>query len=183
MRVLRVSSFVIFVAIATAVAIFMMRSIGTIAKTNQPQVLAASVVTTEPADMGIVSKINKVRVEAGVPAIAYSPAMKLLTTVRVTDMSTKQYYSHTSPTGIKFGDIIKDYDPTSSNSCENLQLQVGDDWQSAVDAWVSSPAHYRCLINPDLDRGAGSVVVYDDIAYEGSKGSKQMFVFAFIATN
>jgi len=181
MRVLRVSIFTLLFAFTGHIANYTISS--TRAFESQAQVLAATQEVGSATDSAILDKINKVRVESGVKELDYSSAMKNLTTTRVTDMATKQYYSHTSPTGIKFGDIIKDYDPTSGNSCENLQLQVGDDWQSAVDAWVKSPAHYRCLTKPELTRGAGNGTAYEDVSYAGSGSPKQMFVFSFIATN
>ncbi len=174
MRVLRVGIFMLLLAATSAAALYTIRS--NTAEAQQAQVLAASVETVDAVEMSIMDKINKIRAESGVPTIAYSSAMKLLTTDRVADMSAQQYYSHTSPAGLKFGDVIKNYDPTSGVSCENLQLQVGDDWQAAVDAWVSSPAHYRCLINPNLTRGAGSVALYDEVSYGESSTSSQMYV-------
>jgi uncharacterized protein YkwD len=150
---------------------------------TMPQVLAASAELADDENLLILDMINKVRVEAGVEKLAYSRAMRDQTTDRVSDMATRQYYSHRSPEGIGFGQTIHDYDPSSGSSCENLQLQIGDNWQTAVDAWVSSPAHYKCLTNPVLTRGAGSVSAYDTVSYTGSEMTTQMYVFAFIATN
>lgn len=178
MRVLRVGIFTLLLALAGIASLYMIRSNTVVAQ--QPQVLSVSV---DAVEMSILDKINKVRVESGVKELSYSSAMKSLTTDRVSDMANRQYYSHKTPDGYTFASTILDYDSKSGTSCENLQLQVGDDWQEAVDAWVDSPAHYRCLTNPNLTRGAGSVSAYDAVVYDKSNDSKQLYVFAFIATN
>ena len=175
------SVFVIIVAVFGIATCLLLRS--NISASAQPQVLAASTEVVGSEDMSILDKINKVRVEAGVPELLYSTAMKKLTADRVSDMSSNHYYNHISPDGNDFGDVIRDYDPESGSSCENLQLQIGDSWQTAVDAWVDSPAHYRCLTDPGLTRGAGSVTTYDAVSFDQSKSAEQLFVFAFIATN
>jgi uncharacterized protein YkwD len=182
MRAFRVGLILLLATAVTVVAsTIVMRNVSQ--ATATPQVLAASAEVADSENLLILEMINKVRVEAGVGKLDFARAMRLQTTDRVSDMATRQYYSHRSPDGLTFGDKIQDYDPTSGLSCENLQLQVGNDWQTAVDAWVKSPAHYRCLTNPKLTRGAGSVSAYDAISYSGSENDKQMYVFAFIATN
>lgn len=171
----------LLLAVTGVAALYMVRSNTVIAQ--QPQVLAASNESVSAVEKSILDKINKVRVESGARELTYSSAMKRLTSDRVSDMAKRQYYSHKTPDGYTFADTIQDYDSASGASCENLQLQFGDDWQEAVDAWVDSPAHYRCLTNPNLNRGAGSVASYDEAIYDDSNAAKQMYVFAFIATN
>ena len=181
MRVLRVGIFTLVVALSGVAVIYMTHSTSVLAR--QPQVLAAAVETVDKAEMSILDKINKVRVESGSKELTYSTAMKKLTTDRVSDMATRQYYSHKNPDGYTFAQTIHDYDSASDSSCENLQLQIGDSWQEAVDAWINSPAHHRCLTDPNLTRGAGSMIAYDEVNYDKSSGDEQMFVFAFVATN
>jgi uncharacterized protein YkwD len=182
MRAFRVGLIILVATAITYVASSMVVRIAS-QTTAVPQVLAASVDVADDENLLILDMINKVRVEAGVEKLVYSRAMRDQTTDRVSDMATRQYYSHQSPEGIGFGQTIHDYDPSSGSSCENLQLQIGDNWQTAVDAWISSPAHYKCLTNPVMTRGAGSVSVYDTVSYTGSDTTRQMYVFAFIATN
>lgn len=155
---------------------------GSVTTEAQAQVLAATN-QIDPAEQAILDLINTVRADAGVAPLVFSSAMKKLTTDRVQDMVSRQYYSHKTPDGLDFGDMILTYDQTSKSSCENLQLQIGSDWQDAVDAWVASPPHYACITNPALTRAGGSVARYDDVAREGSDSANQMYVFALIATN
>jgi uncharacterized protein YkwD len=149
----------------------------------QSQVLASTVTVVEQKENDIIYQINAVRREAGLSEVTYDFGLKDLSSMRVADMIDNEYYSHTTPQGYTYGNFMGKYSPGSSFSCENLQLQAGSDENSVVDAWVKSPAHYRCLTNPRVTKVAVSYGVYSDVTRTHSESSDEMYIFAMIAAN
>lgn len=149
----------------------------------QPQVLASTVTSIDPKENGLIAQINSIRSDAGVPELTYSFGLKDLATFRVSDMALREYYSHISPEGYTYANYLGEHGSDSTYSCENLQLQVGSDDVSVVKAWTTSPAHYRCLIDPRISNIAISYDVHSEVSSAHSGSVDQMYIFAMIASN
>jgi uncharacterized protein YkwD len=149
----------------------------------EPQVLAATTTSSNSVENSIISQINSIRQDVGVEAVTYSDDLKQLTNQRVSDMTTNNYYSHKSPNGTTYASYIKVFVPKSTFSCENLQLQMDADVNTAIEAWVNSPAHYKCLIDARLVNIAISYDVHSEIDTDDGFTPRQMYVFVMIASN
>lgn len=149
----------------------------------QPQVLASAITVIDQKENDIINQINGIRRGAGVSEVTYDFGLKDLSTMRVADMVDNEYYSHTTPQGYTYGNFMGKYSPDSTFSCENLQLQSGSDAKSVVDAWVDSPAHYRCLTYPGVSKIAISYGVYSEVISVNSESPEQMNIFAMILAN
>lgn len=184
MRALYVSTLALFIAVF---GIFYLFRIAMTGATVEPQVLGDSVSSVDaPVDPSIalmINEINNVRSGVGVDEFSYNNELQGLTDYRVQDMVSREYYSHKTPDGFTYANNIPEFYPESSYSCENLQLQVGNNIAEAVSAWVNSPAHYRCLVNPRVSNVAISYTVHGKSIAINSNQSQQMYVFALIASN
>lgn len=180
MRVLYVSATFLSFAFFGAFLLLQLASNGAVV---EPQVLGA---TSSPVDRNvsvITDEINKVRSGVGAEELVYSLDLQNLTDFRVSDMVARDYYSHKTPDGYTYANYIAEYDSGSTYSCENLQLQVGSSPEEAVEAWVNSPSHYRCLTNPNVSNIAVSYSPHGEVVYGLDNQPQQMFVFALVASN
>lgn len=150
---------------------------------DESQVLGASTSPSNQTENLLISDINSIRRGAGVDELVYSLDLQELTDFRTQDLVERDYYSHKTPEGYTYAKYMKDYNISSTYSCENLQLQVGDSLANAVVAWQKSPAHLRCLVNPNVSKVAISYAPHGDVIYENNNQPKQMYVFVFIASN
>lgn len=180
MRALYVSIFATLITIFGVALAFRTATNGV---TVTPQVLATTSVAIDPNQDIMINQINALRNGAGVLGLSYSSELKSLTDFRVQDMNDRDYYSHKTPEGYTYTNYMNEYDITSTYSCENLQLQSGSNLSEAVEAWHNSPAHYRCLVNPRVSKVAISYAVHGDVMYDSNNQPRQMYIFAFIASN
>ncbi len=67
--------------------------------------------------------------------------------VKTEDMFTKQYFEHTSPSGVTIGDQAKDAGYDYIVIGENLALGSFSGGQSIVNAWMQSPGHRANILN------------------------------------
>jgi uncharacterized protein YkwD len=149
----------------------------------EPQVLAASTVSTDAIENNMIARINSIRRDAGVSAVSFDENLKALATYRAVDMANKRYYSHTSPDGNTFGDYMNQYKNTSTFSCENLQLQLGESADSAISSWVASSSHYRCLVDPRITSIAISFTEHTFDVRNSSGKTQDYYVYVLIASN
>lgn len=146
----------------------------------EPQVLASSTELTQTQRL-FLNKINALRTDAGVDELAYSEDIEKLTDFRVSDMSSREYYSHRTPDGTDYSNYLNNFNIETSSSCENLQLQIGSDIDEAIEAWKNSRSHYLCVINPKLNKIAFSYLPFEIGPTTNSKDLA--FVFSMIAVN
>jgi uncharacterized protein YkwD len=98
-------------------------------------------------------------------------------------MITRDYYSHKTPEGFTYANYMSEYVPSSTFSCENLQLQTGDSAADAFNAWFNSPSHKKCLTSPNITKVAISNSRHGEPIYSSDNQLKQLFVFALVASN
>ncbi len=180
MRALYVSALALLLV---AVSIFFVKNNNLAGVSVEPQVLAAVSTPIDQKESEIIDMVNEIRRGVGVEELVYSSDLKYLTMNRVIDMKTNKYYSHISPEGLTYVASIGNYVSGSTHSCENLQLQVGQDTSEVVTSWKNSPAHYRCLTDPKITRISISNTDHLSAYSHETKQNKQMYVFAMIASN
>lgn len=95
-------------------------------------------------------------------------------------MALEGYYSHNRSDGTTFAALLERDQVPYRSACENLQLQAGSDYRQALRSWLDSPAHYDCLMHPDMKTAGIAYQLYDKIAFDSVE--QEMFVFTFIAT-
>jgi uncharacterized protein YkwD len=184
MRALYVSAMAMFIAIFGIIYLF---RIATSGATVEPQVLGENVTLSsnslDQKEIEIIAEINKLRSGVGVGEISYDNNLKKITEFRISDMINRDYYSHNTPEGLTYANYMSEYVPSSTFSCENLQLQTGDDAIEAYNAWVNSPSHKKCLTSPKITKVAISNSRHGEPLYSSDNQTKQLFVFALIASN
>lgn len=90
---------------------------------------------------------NQLREEQQIAPLQRSKALDAVATEKLIDMRINHYFSHTSPTGLKYYHIMNNNGYTWSGAGENLAkgYNSADD---TVIAWEKSPSHLKNLIEP-----------------------------------
>jgi uncharacterized protein YkwD len=170
----------IFVSFISVIAVLGARNINVAVSTSEAgsQVLAAStfVAPTDP----LLTQINAYRSANGVPPLQENDALKAVTDVRVDEMKTHNYFAHTRSDGTDFSALLTLNNFGATYACENLQLQVGNNASTALEAWKNSPSHRRCLLDPRVRSAQVSYILYDSVDYAGT--TVETYIYSFIAT-
>lgn len=138
-------------------------------KENTPGPLVAPVNFGPTAPLtaeGIISYTNQARKENGLPPLAVSSKLSSSSSIKVADMFKKQYFEHTSPSGISVGDLGAQVGYGYIVIGENLAMGLFDGDQGVVDAWMNSPGHRANILN-DSYTDIGVSVEYG--TYNGEK--------------
>lgn len=89
---------------------------------------------------------NKERAQAGVPELALNDKLSEAAFLRAQDMFEKNYWSHTSPTGVQpwkwFADVGYNYSYAGENLAKNYPNA-----EATVEAWMNSPSHRENIVN------------------------------------
>ena len=120
-----------------------------------------------------ITEINLHRTRKGLSEIEFSEELREVANDRAQDMVLKQYYSHQSPSGETFSDLVH----TAEYACENLQLQASDSLNGAIRAWENSPAHNQCLNHENTSEAAVVVAEYGDYTYDDRQMTAYVFVY------
>lgn len=115
---------------------------------------------------GVLSFTNQHRAEAGLPAVTLNAELNASAEDKLSDMLTRQYFEHVSPTGRTPADVVKDADYQYIVMGENLALGNFKDDQALVQAWMDSPGHRANILNSKF-REIGIAVRQG--TYEGKK--------------
>jgi len=135
------------------------------------QVLAA---TTSVPSNPLLSEINDYRKQAGLQVLLPSNANQTIADIRATKIADSASYSHTRPGGGIFSDL---YEELPAQSCENLQLQQTASIEAAVQAWIDSADHRKCLLH-ERSRYAG--IAIQKMSFKTGEPS---FVIAYIGSS
>lgn len=114
---------------------------------------------------------NRKRAELGLSAFCVHPQLTAAARAHSADMVAKNYFSHTSPSGVTFDARIRAAGYTSySTLAENIAWGSGTlGTASAIfDAWVRSSGHYANITNGGL-REIGIGVAYG--TFQGYSGA------------
>ena len=104
--------------------------------------------TTDP----MLAKINGIRKEAGLSELVEDNRLSASAESKAVDLATRGYWSHDTPEGTSFSDLIYKYSPNANAVGENLSRCHSD----PVTAWVNSPSHYENMLGDWTYWGVGS---------------------------
>lgn len=107
------------------------------------------------ADM--LARVNDVRRQFGLPALARNPLLDHISQQHAEDMLARSYFGHRSPEGLGPSDRAR-ADGYRSGIGENIVEQRFSP-EEALKAWLESPPHRRILLDPDCtELGLGLAV-------------------------
>lgn len=96
------------------------------------------------------------------PPVAWNDALTAAATAHSTDMATRDYFSHTSPSGGTMSDRVDAAGYRWSALAENIAAGYGS-IQTVIDGWIDSDGHCANVMNPQL-REIGMACVPSDSA-------------------
>lgn len=96
--------------------------------------------TGNEAAAELVQLTNTYRKGLGLSELAVNPRLTQAAINKAKDLLSKQYFSHTSPSGRRFSDWVKDVNYAYFYVGENLAMDF-DTPQEIFDAWLKSPKH------------------------------------------
>lgn len=130
--------------------------------------LAGGMITAEAASLTaerVVSLANAARLESGLPALTVNQALTRAAELKAADMASKQYFAHTSPTGVSPWHWFDEAGYAYRYAGENLAIHFtrAEDQQQA---WMDSEKHRANILNPKYRETGVAVAVYEE---QGSK--------------
>jgi hypothetical protein len=93
----------------------------------------------------IINQLNQERVENNLKPLEFSSALKTAAGIKLKDLIKNEYFSHTSPEGVKAWDILADVGYEYKYAGENLAMK----FNNAVDvhnAWMKSRTHKENIL-------------------------------------
>lgn len=95
----------------------------------------------------IVVRVNKERVDKGLPPLVVNEKLQLAAQNKVSDMAKNNYFSHISPVdGTKWSDFIKQTEYKYLEAGENLANGYNN-VEEMVQAWMNSPTHRENILS------------------------------------
>ncbi len=117
----------------------------------------------------IISATNKARKTAGLNTVTTDEPLTRAAQKKADDMAKNSYFSHESPSGMKFWTLISEEGYAYMNAGENLAVHHKSTL-SLMTAWLESPSHRANILGTQYtDIGIG-------IAYGERKGFKGWYV-------
>ncbi len=96
----------------------------------------------------MLARINGVRRQAGLPALALNPLLDRISQEHADDMLLRSYFGHRTPEGLGPSERAR-ADGYLAGIGENL-VEKRYSVQEALDAWLGSPPHRRNILDPDV---------------------------------
>ncbi len=96
---------------------------------------------------GTIEETNRVRQENGLPPLSQNSALDASAAAKINDMFARQYFAHTSPSGVGAGDLAERAGYQYLAIGENLALGNFGDTKDLVSAWMESPGHRANILN------------------------------------
>lgn len=96
----------------------------------------------------MLARINDVRRQAGLPALALNPLLDRISQEHADDMLLRSYFGHRTPEGLGPSDRAR-ADGYAAGIGENL-VEQRYSVQEALDAWLDSPPHRRNILDPGI---------------------------------
>lgn len=105
----------------------------------------------------LLSGTNAERTAAGLPALTLNGELSQAAAAKASDMLSKNYWAHNSPTGATPWDFIIGSGYHYTVAGENLAKNFSDSG-SVVSAWMSSPTHRANIVKPSYKEVGFAVV-------------------------
>ena len=121
--------------------------------------------TPDPApssfEQRVLTLTNQARSQAGLTPLTYDPQLGELAEGHSEDMLARDFFDHTSPDGMTFGDRVNQAG-INAIAAENIAAGAPTP-ESVVEGWLNSPGHRANILNPSLTRlGVGHVFSAND---------------------
>jgi len=97
----------------------------------------------------IIKLTNLERAEMSLPALSFNPTLEKAALAKTQDMLDNQYFSHTSPEGLKAWDFILAQNYDYAFAGENLAINFSSP-AKAFAAWLVSPTHRQNILDKDF---------------------------------
>ncbi len=134
-----------------------------------PVALAAATPTATlgPEEQAVWQLVAAARRDAGLSVPTTSDQITILARQQSTDMATRHYFSHYSPDGVTFLDLMPTYGITGQLAGETIQENnYADSPTEAARALIASPEHHAILFDPRFTiAGVGHAVGATGIHY------------------
>lgn len=95
---------------------------------------------------GIIYQMNTKRKAYGKRYLSVNWRLASAAKTKVADMCAKNYWSHTSPSGVRFWTLVRQAGYRYVTAGENLAYGFSSD-KSLVTAWMASPGHRANILN------------------------------------
>ncbi|HYG62794.1 MAG TPA: CAP domain-containing protein [Thermoanaerobaculia bacterium] len=105
----------------------------------------------------MLSRVNDIRRQSGLPALALNPLLDRLSQAQAEDMLVRSYYAHQSPEGLGPSDRARaaGYRAGIGENIAEQRFSVDD----VLKAWLDSPGHRRNILDPGCrEMGLGLAV-------------------------
>ena len=104
---------------------------------------------------------NQARARSGLTPLTYDPQLGQLAEEHSEDMLARDFFSHTSPDGVTFGDRVNQAG-INAIAAENIAAGSATP-EAVVEQWLGSTGHRANILNPSLTKlGVGHVFSADD---------------------
>ncbi len=127
----------------------------------------------------ILALVNEDRSNHGLPELVLDPTLSLAAMAKAEDMTTNEYFSHTSPSGATPWHWFKAMGYHYSYAGENL-AEGYTDAEELEKSWMESPAHRANILSPNYSEVGLAIVSYKDtnlvVQLFGSKDSKLTYI-------
>lgn len=106
-----------------------------------------------PLASQLVAGVNRVRAEAGLPALAETADLDAVALERSADMASRNYFSHVTPEGRTVFAMLAERGIAYQAAGENLAWNTADEATAssvALQSFLNSPPHRANLLNPSF---------------------------------
>lgn len=101
------------------------------------------------ASLELIELTNTYRQGLGLSELIANPRLTQAAVSKAKDILAKQYFNHTSPSGKKFSDWVKEVNYAYFYVGENLAIDFANP-QEVFDAWLKSPKHRENIERPEF---------------------------------
>lgn len=144
----------VILPIFCVIYIWYTNSTNNVTKVAETVATEPKVVTPQPPTVSeLLRLVNAERLKTNASPLVIDERLNQSAQFKADDMFTNNYFGHADPTTGKRNGLEKVWELTAhacTYASENLtQNTQANDSRSAVKAWVSSPAHYQAMIDPE----------------------------------
>lgn len=115
--------------------------------TGEPESVPAPPTAGGLTQAGIILQTNLQRQEGSLGFLGEDSSLNAMATFKANDMCERQYFSHTSPSGVGAGDLADNFGYDYISVGENLALGPFVSEVAVVEAWMGSPGHRANILN------------------------------------
>jgi uncharacterized protein YkwD len=173
----------VLVVLLLASCLWLVQSmVTTIYSDATPQVKSLNTVTFKHTPDGpdpneVFTLANQSRETEGLPPLKANVLLTAVAESRAADMAKNHYYAHKDPSGHFYYDQFIHNKFSVAYSCENLDLEYGNDAITYVNDWLSSPfGHRQCLLNKEITDAGYAVTQIKDVDYGGTNRTAYIVV-------